>query len=243
MLQQPPLFNSNHSTLSSSNSFIDNEDLKFYIPHNYHQIKLIQLQHDGISLERISNAKERSKNISKLTCPLCKKILWKPTCCSTCKNSFCKHCLEDWLTKRRKCPNGCDFKEKVGPTKKKKILEALEISCVYSGNGCEEVVRYDALENHQNHCDFEAFQCKCGKYYCRNQEKKHAKECGFLKIKCEECEKMLKYEELASHNEAHHIVTLPVKIVMNESVKPSDSNGNPMEKKKKHAGVGCFGCF
>ncbi|CAF3544075.1 unnamed protein product [Rotaria sp. Silwood1] len=115
-----------------------------------------------------------------LICSICQNILWKPVACVTCENAFCRGCIQTWANKQKQprqvtCPFNCMFQEKRAPPILNILLSKLRIYCVYAPNGCGQVLSYDALEGHEQTCQYERTPCQiCQKPVShRDQNDKH----------------------------------------------------------------------
>ena len=102
---------------------------------------------------------------SELLCTICQNILWKPVACFTCQNTFCANCIQTWISKQISCPTvtcpfHCRFQEKRAPPILNSFLSRLQISCAYAPNGCREIIPYDALEKHEETCQYERIPCE-----------------------------------------------------------------------------------
>ncbi|CAF2819108.1 unnamed protein product [Rotaria sp. Silwood2] len=100
-----------------------------------------------------------------LICSICQNVLWKPVACVTCENAFCGGCIRTWVNKQPKskqatCPFNCAFEEKRPPPILISLLSKLQIYCAYASNGCEEILSYDALEKHEQTCQYERTPCQ-----------------------------------------------------------------------------------
>jgi len=207
-----------------------NSKPKASLPTKFNQVKNDKPGLDGIDEKRITNAPEQQKNIKRVTCSICHKVLWKPVCCSGCENSFCKYCMDQWSQKSKECPNRCVFKEKKVPPIIKDILSDFQVTCFYRGNGCGDNLSYDNLEKHQNECGFVASECKgCKKLLCKNVLEGHEKDCPLVMVKCGNCEATRTRAEMQSHTEVA-CLQLQVKS-MKETIKLLVSKVDVLEKK------------
>ena len=88
-----------------------------------------------------------------VTCHICSGIMINPKECTTCQNSFCKKCIEDWKSLNNSCPFKCDEKEfKDSSRTLKNILEKLTFKCIY----CEKIEKdttYKTFLIHMKSCD------------------------------------------------------------------------------------------
>ena len=111
----------------------------------------------------------------KLFCENCKNILWNPISCRTCNSAFCGPChppknifqrLSRSLfftneTKRgRKECNCKHFQEAPAPNDLLTALSKLRVHCAYAPNGCQMILPYFDLEEHESVCEFEMVPCE-----------------------------------------------------------------------------------
>jgi len=157
----------------------------------------------GIEIDRIANKIDQAKNIERVTCPICLKTIWKPISCSVCLKAFCEDCISKCQSKL--CPNRCGiFKVRKVPPITNDILSDIKVACLYSINGCGEVLRYDTLERHENKCGFVASQCRgCKKLICKKELEIHEASCDSVILQCKNCESMLKRVEMESHTQVN----------------------------------------
>ncbi|UJR11011.1 hypothetical protein I4U23_015195 [Adineta vaga] len=99
-----------------------------------------------------------------LLCSICQNVLWKPVACITCENAFCSKCIHMWIERldvscQTTCPFKCNFNKKRAPPILNSLLSKLKIYCVYRDNGCQQILNYDVLENHQQTCDYKDIVC------------------------------------------------------------------------------------
>lgn len=95
-----------------------------------------------------------------ITCSICQGILNVPFFCDKCQNNFCKICIEKYKKTNIKCPFRCDNPEYIYNRFLNKILsELLKIKCE---KGCDEIISYKDVNNHNLNCVKEDFK---EKYY------------------------------------------------------------------------------
>ena len=158
---------------------------------------------DGISEERIINAKENDKILQKLICCICLNILWKPVACSQCQANFCENCIKAWLNKSpEECPNRCSFKKiNVSPIVNEFLSEFL-IKCQLSDKGCQQILRYNELEKHEKNCSYKDTPCKgCGQLLRGDVLVQHEKDCGLVKVTCGACANQFSKIDIKNHSE------------------------------------------
>jgi len=114
--------------------------------------------------------------------------------------------MGQWLqtiqSKHKKCPFKCSFKEKKAHPVVKDMLSDLQVRCCYVINGCKEILTYDALEKHQNECEFNALPCKeCKKPTLKKELSPHEENCPDKIIMCHKCETSMKRIKMRAHTE------------------------------------------
>lgn len=88
-----------------------------------------------------------------ITCHICSGIMINPKECTSCQNSFCKRCIEEWKSLNNSCPFKCDekeFKESSRPLKN--LLEKLIFKCIF----CDKIGKdntYKSFLIHIKSCD------------------------------------------------------------------------------------------
>ncbi|CAF1245687.1 unnamed protein product [Adineta steineri] len=169
----------------------------------------------GIEVNCIVNSKESS--IDLITCLICHDILWKPVTCEICENSFCNDCITLWLEKHPSvCPNNCDYKQRQRPPLLLvQLLSKLQVICKNQHTGCEDVLSYESLEQHEHECDFHMEQCTgCSKSMLKKERNIHEKLCDQIELQCHVCQ--VKYRRINGHNEVeclqNCLVQLQIKI-------------------------------
>ena len=128
-----------------------------------------------------------------LICMICQEILKNPVECQFCKNSFCKKCIENWLTKNNSCPFRCTGK--ILLKKPHKIimdsLKILHFNCKNISWGCPEKLDYQQYIKHTEDCVYNIVKChvvKCGKEILIKDLKDHLlNECEYNLHVCKKC--------------------------------------------------------
>ena len=113
----------------------------------------------GIDPERIVNA---SDLIQDYVCSICQCLFWKPRACAHCQNILCESCIQTWQKTSDRCPFGCDsYRDQRSPPIVLSALSRLKLRCRYESFGCQEIILYDRLEQHEGHkCPFRPSQVK-----------------------------------------------------------------------------------
>jgi len=93
-----------------------------------------------------------------LICNICRGVLEEGVWVPDCEHSFCRECINNWLSRRNVCPNDRQYLSltqlKTIPRFMRNILDKLEIKCDFIGNGCPQVVTLESLRQHVSVCDF-----------------------------------------------------------------------------------------
>ncbi|CAF0852716.1 unnamed protein product [Didymodactylos carnosus] len=155
----------------------------------------------GLSTERIETY--GTTPMKHVTCSICKDILWKPQTCNTCKNAFCKECLDHWFKRHPKtCPMNHHYKDDRVPPLLNDMLSELRIFCHNKANGCTDVLPYDALKQHElKECNYQQVNCHgCKISMLKKDLDQHEAECDQIEIKCDLCQ--MKYRRKDVHEQA-----------------------------------------
>lgn len=94
------------------------------------------IHNNGINEDTIVNKDyfNQINNQQILTCCICDELLNDPLMCSKCQTSFCKHCINSWLSKSKICPMQCQNSQYVEVSKVlKSIMDGLIIKCELCG--------------------------------------------------------------------------------------------------------------
>ena len=162
---------------------------------------------DGITEERIVNAKENDKILKRLMCSICLNMLWKPVACSQCQTNFCGSCIKGWLNKcPETCPNHCTFKKSNVSPIINDLLSEFSIKCQLSDKGCQQILGYDELEKHEKNCSYKETSrkgCKgCGQLFSGDVLIQHEKDCQLVKVTCGSCFNQFSKIEIKNHSES-----------------------------------------
>eukprot|EP00118_Oscarella_pearsei_P001454 m.7485 g.7485 ORF g.7485 m.7485 type:complete len:166 (+) comp18785_c0_seq1:55-552(+) len=101
-------------------------------------------------------------------CSICLTAMVQPVV-APCGHSFCRKCIESWLTKEnvpRSCPQ-CRTRVRKDQLQTVvalgKAIDALEVYCPFRSKGCEKIVKREALKEHASNCSFDKVPCPtCG---------------------------------------------------------------------------------
>ncbi|CAF1543023.1 unnamed protein product [Adineta ricciae] len=154
----------------------------------------------GIDVDRIVNSNGNSTDL--ITCSICHDILWKPCTCEICENSFCDDCISLWLEKHPNvCPNNCEYKQRQRlPLILVQLLSKLKILCKNQQTGCQDILSYESLEQHECQCDFQIEQCiGCSKAMPKKERNIHEPLCEQVELQCHVCQG--KYKRMNGHDQ------------------------------------------
>lgn len=142
-----------------------------------------------------------SSFIANVQCVICQEIPLYPKECQNCQNLFCQDCIGEWLNIKNVCPCFCsenEIKMKGAHKFIRDLISNLRVKCSNYGLGCNENIRYEALNNHEkNNCLFR--KIKCPNNSCENEilfkdKKAHETICLPQLIECHEC--LIKFNNL-----------------------------------------------
>ena len=145
-------------------------------------------------------------NIENLICPICYFILDNPKSCSRRNNShsFCQKCIDLYLKNNNSCPICKDFFEYKTNHEIKNLLNKLSFKCIFSQEGCKDIISYSKYFNHIKNCEFNnlTFECQIKKFSYKNKKfeicgylgnkkniEKHFLSCAYAKCRCIFCNK------------------------------------------------------
>jgi hypothetical protein len=119
----------------------------------------MELGHYQLHTDRvISNQKV---NVDYLSCFLCKNILWQPEKCNDCSTHFCRFCIRFSLLKSRKCPTCLNEYYPVSPDHYLvEDLNNLQVKCVHTYSGCNKILVYKSMSEHENECIYKEKVCE-----------------------------------------------------------------------------------
>ena len=151
----------------------------------------------GIDPERIIN-KEYILSLGDFyKCCICFKVMLEPKDCEECGHSYCSECISII-----NCPFGCKKKSikntSVGVIN---LLKNLKFRC--QNKGCDVIIPYDEVKNHDNNCEYQKVKCankKCKKRIAKCELDKHIKNvCKYTLIKCQYCKNEYFRKEINQH--------------------------------------------
>ena len=189
---------------NSSNSMIVRDVLNEF-PFDKSEVKEDPKELTGIPLSRVIDLDKYENILQILKCKLCLNILLNPYDCSKCGNTFCYSCINKLKESNKKCPFGCtDYEIAPSSFAIKKFLNQLKFSCINKENGCNEIISYNNIEQHNKNCEYINSFCpnnQCGMKIPWNLLKNHIQnECPYTLYECDKCHLKLTRKEIESHN-------------------------------------------
>ncbi|XP_054158206.1 kelch-like protein 1 [Oppia nitens] len=95
---------------------------------------------------------------AELTCSICLNIICCPVIAQCCLHTFCKDCINNWLSTNNICPYDRKTLTTEALTQSPRImvnmLGKLQIKCDFQDKGCTEVIILEYLTNHLNNCRY-----------------------------------------------------------------------------------------
>ena len=143
-----------------------------------------------------------------LHCPLCSNVLKDPFQCRRNQHLFCSPCIKRHLEQNSQtCPTCSEELTAetlpLPPMIVIDLLNALKIRCDFAARGCRELVKLECLKRHIAHCGYSPTKCEndgCSMIINKIDKEHHENnDCGFRKVKCEECGKEVLYKKFKAH--------------------------------------------
>ena len=211
---------------NSSNSMIVKDILNEF-PFDKSECKEEQKELNGISISRVIDLDKYENLLQILKCKICLNILLNPYDCSKCGNSFCFSCINKLKESDKACPFGCtDYEIMPSSFAIKKFLNQLHFTCLNKENGCNEIISYNNIEQHDKNCEYINSICpnnQCGKKLPWYLLKNHLQnECLYTLFECEKCHLKLNRKELEPHNKLCNAINKEFEnhnVIMNKMTK------------------------
>jgi hypothetical protein len=152
-----------------------------------------------------------------LICGICLHVLEEPTTIMPvgsgavpCQHSFCASCLQTWKVNSRRCPICQAVIQSTFPdVKVKRILGLQMVRCPKHVEGCQEVGKLGMgkelfFDVHAKECGFVEVKCDCSEAYLRKDRSVHLKTCPVhLEVYCPfkefGCNEKFKKSKLEEH--------------------------------------------
>ena len=146
----------------------------------------------GINQEYIFNS---IKIEGYLQCMNCCLLVIDPVFCHTCKKTSCLDCI------KKKLCSFCNNEVDQLPAEFENLFSELKIKCIFSMNGCDDVIQYNQYIDHIKYCFYNLYKCKNCEFKSNiNNMENHINKCENSKINCIICNQVIKRKEYASHN-------------------------------------------
>ena len=195
---------------NSSNSMIVKDILNEF-PFDKSEIKDDEKEINGIPVSRVIDLDKYENLLQILKCKICLNILLNPYDCSKCGNTFCYSCINKLKESNKKCPFGCtDYDIMPSSFAIKKFLNQLQFQCLNKENGCNEIISYNNIEQHDKNCEYINSICpnnQCGIKVPWNLLKNHIEnECLYTLYECDKCHLKLNRKEIESHDKLCNVI-------------------------------------
>lgn len=143
-----------------------------------------------------------------LACGYCKLLSLQPRICrqEECGQIYCLGCTRssNEMGMERYCIS-CKkvLKLNLLTEKDNKFIENVELRCINYQNGCYFILSYYRFPFHVGSCLFSMQKCPnegCNILECRNKMETHRMMCPYEKIKCKNCDEIIKRHEELEHS-------------------------------------------
>lgn len=152
----------------------------------------------GIEVERFLNYIP-----NELICSICTDVVDDPRECSDCETSFCKKCIEDWMSRSQLCPNRCNITLRQSHRIIRSMLESQELKCRRYKEGCPYTSDLAKIKLHEEeNCPFRTVKCihpDCNEYIYMNKIQSHESSCPYIQLTCPKCQ-----GDLQQTGQEHH---------------------------------------
>lgn len=157
----------------------------------------------AVSTSRIENYVHIEQLVDTLMCIICKCVPLHPLQCKGCEIICCSECYADW-SKPNQCPQQCEDPSYKAPSKiVMKFFCDFKISCRFKVNGCQTIIPYESVENHEKECFFQKKRCsefpQCQQEVLLKDYQYHLKNCEHIKTECVHCKASLPRKETDTH--------------------------------------------
>ena len=146
-----------------------------------------------IEFNRLINKEAISSFIELIKCKLCFNVLINPFDCESCGNTFCYECINNLRVNNKQCLFKCEnFQIKQASLGITSLLSTLTFECLNKESGCNTIIPYLDVNNHDKECQYQTAICpnfKCNRSIKRQLLEYHIrKECNYTLFKCDNCE-------------------------------------------------------
>ena len=139
-----------------------------------------------------------------LLCALCANVAYKPKCCNACLATFCEDCIRNAFSAKGTCLCGDKNQIVEAPKLISKMLSKRQFYCKNQENGCDEMVFYENVVEHEKTCKFNLISCKnteCDTKMLENDIIKHQTSCLYNKVQCRFCAVQINVKDQAIHED------------------------------------------
>jgi hypothetical protein len=155
---------------------------------------------EGISLKRVL-LDDGQKVEDILICKSCKQLVMKPFHCQKCKVLFCQSCAMRYETPTCEICKSDKLTENIQQLFRI-MLSKYKVNCKHKSEGCDLVLYYENLEEHEDICLFERMYCiypDCKEKIEKKSYIPHTKNCIHRLINCEFCSRDFKFNDIENH--------------------------------------------
>ena len=109
----------------------------------------------GIDKRRVVGKDE--EDLDELTCGICQDIFDEPVVTLCCRQTYCKSCINQWLSNNNTCPN--DRQNLTvnmlaqPPRLVLNILNKLQVKCENYGSVCDYILALEQMKEHTKTCN------------------------------------------------------------------------------------------
>jgi len=139
-------------------------------------------------------------------CGLCNAILVDPVECSACKIRFHHKCLEKFVLEIGTCPMQCKKSKFLNVKKVEKKLQKMQFKCRNHQMGCNDILDYNDVAEHDTQCLFQPVKCQAYKYCktkCVRQEiERHEAVCAYIAVPCIYCHRQIQRMNVLVHEQS-----------------------------------------
>ena len=106
--------------------------------------------------------------LDEFTCGICMDVFNEPVVSPCCRQTYCKDCINLWLTSNNSCPNDridLSADQLAEPPRALiNLINMMHIKCDFHLNGCRQCVRFEELSAHRKGCAYNpnGFCMDCG---------------------------------------------------------------------------------
>lgn len=156
---------------------------------------------EGIALDRVL-LEEDQKIESALICKSCQRLIIKPYFCNHCKVLFCQSCA---MRYENPICELCNTERLTDTIQQfyRIMLAKYRVHCKNKNEGCELILYYENLEEHEDICHHERLLCiypDCFEKIERKNYPFHIRNCPLRLLNCQYCFKDYKFIEIETHH-------------------------------------------